>query len=300
VSISKEQLRQRIERFTSFLDEQENLTYQKVDTNERGKHLYTVSSYIISSGAELAMVGFNFGGGVQLTAVASKLKELILRWIAQESCPYISISNAKEKLDPYRYLLEQKDTAHDRSTFPPSGALQLMPQDNPLVELAELMGHVVYLLAPANGTSPRYGIATQQEMVAHGDNLPSLLARYITGQPTDDTPGLSQTSSPRKIYLGKNVKHPLAYWRMHTKMPGSSWFTQRMLASLAGLSISTVKRIEQVRQELDQTYVYLATAKSIIAALNEVREQQGMPLLQLWNIDWAPMELDEEYEYNIP
>ena len=117
--ISKEQLRQRMERFMSFLDEQEGLTYQKVDIKERGKQPYADSSYVISTGAELAMVVFNFAGGVQLTATAGKLKELILSWIAREGCPYISTSNGKVKLDPYRYLLEQKDTAHDPSATAP-------------------------------------------------------------------------------------------------------------------------------------------------------------------------------------
>jgi hypothetical protein len=204
------------------------------------------------------------------------------------------------KLDPYRYLLEQKDTANDLSAFPPPGALQLMSQDNPLVELAELLGHEVYLLAPADLTSPRYGIAIQQEMVAQGNHLPALLAQCITGRPTEALPGSSPTHSPGKIYLSKNVKQSLAYWRKHTKMPGNSWFTQHMLANLAGLSISTVKRIELVRHEPDHTNAYFATAKSIIMALNEIREQQGMPLLQLWNIDWAPEEPDEEYTLNMP
>jgi hypothetical protein len=297
VAFSKDKLRQRIERFTSFLNDQQGFTCQQIDSSGKGKNYY-----IVCSGAELAMVIFTYTGGVQLTAPAGRLKELILFWVGQEVCPYYDSSSPGElaKLDPYRYLLKQTDAAHDPRTFPPPGALQLTPQDNPLIELAELLGYTVYLLAPAESVSSRYGIANQQEMVAQGDHLPAMLAQLLTGYPTEDPTG-SPTSLPsRKIYLPKNVQHPLAYWRKQTKMPDGSWITQHMLAAWAGLDVHTIRRIERERREHDHTHFYLSTAKSIIAALNEVREQQGMPLLQLWNIDWAPEEPDEEYTSNTP
>ena len=75
---------------------------------------------------------------------------------------------------------------------------------------------------------------------------------------------------------------------------------QNMLASWAGLNVHTVQRIEQERRDHGHTHVYLSTAKAIIEVLNEVREQQGTPLLQLWNIDWAPEEPDAELTSHTP
>ena len=287
----KEKLHQRIERFTSFLNDQEWVTCQQINSTEKGKHLF-----IVSSSTELAMVIFTYAGAVQLTATAGRLKELILTWVTQEVCPYYDNSTPGElaKLDPYRYLLKESVTAHDPNAFPPSGALQLTSQDNPLVELAEFLGYVVYLLSPAVLTSPRYGIATQNEIVAQGDHLAEMLAQLITGQPEQDPSGTSHPQFSRKNYLAKNVKYPLAYWRRNTKMNGT-WITQQMLADWTGLDVHTVQRIEKERRGPDHTYVYLSTARSILAALNEIREQQKLPLIQLWNIDWAPEEMDDEY-----
>jgi hypothetical protein len=291
VAFPKEKLLQRIERFTSFLNEREGFTCRPIDSTEKGNHYH-----IVCSGTELAMAIFTYTGGVRLTAPPGRLKELLLTWVAQEVCPFYDSSSPGElaKLDPYRYLIKESDTVHDPDLFPPPGALQLMPQDNPLVELAGLLGYVVYLLAPLEPKSPRFGVANQQEMVAQGNTLAQVLAQLITGQPTEDPTGSSTSFSQRKTYLPKGVKYPLGYWRKQTRMPGSSWMTQQTLANLADLDVHTVRMIEQVRCEPDQTHVYLSTAKSILAALNEVREQQQVPLLQLWNIDWTPEELDEE------
>ena len=87
------------------------------------------------------------------------------------------------KLDPYRYLLKQTDAAHGPASFPPPGALQLTPRDNPLIELAELLGYIVYLLPTAKSASSRYGIANQQEMVAHGSICPRCLHSFALDFP---------------------------------------------------------------------------------------------------------------------
>ena len=297
MAFSKDKLRQRIERFTSYLKDQQGFTCQQIDSSEKGKN-----SYIVCSGDELAMVIFTYTGSVQLTALTGTLKELMLLWVRQEVCPYYDNSSPREiaKLDPYRYLLKQADAAHDPGSFPPPGALQLTPRDNPLIELAELLGYTVYLLPTAESASSRYGIANQQEMVAHGDHLPAMLAQLCTGFPIEDPKGFPPSHIARKIYLPKNVRHPLAYWRKHTKMPDGSPIMQNMLASWAGLNVHTVQRIEQERRDHGHTHVYLSTAKAIIEVLNEVREQQGTPLLQLWNIDWAPEEPDAELTSHTP
>ena len=292
MAFPKDKLRQRIERFTTFMNVQQGFTCQQIDSSEKGKNYY-----IVCSGDELAMIIFTYTGSVQLTAPAGRLKERILFWVGQEVCPYYDSSTPSEiaKLDPYRYLLKQTDAAHDPRTLPPPGALQLTPQDNPLIELAELLGYIVYLLAPAESASSRYGIANQQAMVAQGNHLPAMLAQLLTGYPTEDPARASPSLLSRKIYIPKDVQHPLSYWRKQTKTPDGSLMTQHMLAAWAGLDVHTVRRIEQERRDHDHTHVYLSTAKSVIAALNEVREHQGMPLLQVWNIDWAPVEPDEEY-----
>jgi hypothetical protein len=297
VAFAKDKLRLRIERFIAYVNDLQGFTCHQVDSSDRGKNYY-----IVCSGDELAMVVFAYTGGVQLTALAGRLKELMLVWVRQEVCPYYDNSSPGEiaKLDPYRYLLQQTDVAHDPRIFPTPGALQLTPRDNPLVELAELLGYMVYLLPTAESTASRYGIANQQEMVAQGDHLPAMLAQLLTGLPVEDQTGSPPSLIARKIYLPKNVQHPLAYWRKQTKMPDGSWITQRMLAAWAGLNVHTVQRIEQERREHDHAHVYLSTAKSVIAALNEVREQQEMPLIQLWNIDWASEEQDEEYTTHAP
>lgn len=284
MAFSKEQSRQRIERFTSYMDKQEGITCRVTDIQEGNKR-----PYIVFSSTELAIITFTSNGGVQLTAYAGQLKELVLAWVTYEVCPCHDSSHPGElaKLDSYRYLLSETDTANDPQAFPPPGALRLTPQDNTLVELAGLLGYDVYLLVPSGPTSSRYGIATQQEIIAQGDLLVQVLAQLITGHPAEAVDDLVKASAPGRIYLSKNIKHPLAYWRKHTELHGV-WMTQQILADLAGLDVHTVQRAERERRPSDHAHVYLSTAKSIIAALNGVREQQRMSLLQLWNIDWAP------------
>ena len=180
MAFSKDKLRQRIERFTSYLKDQQGFTCHPIDSSEKGKN-----SYVVCSGDELAMVIFTYTGSVQLTALTGTLKELMLLWVRQEVCPYYDNSSPREiaKLDPYRYLLKQADTAHDPGSFPPPGALQLTPRDNPLIELAELLGYTVYLLPTAKSASSRYGIANQQEMVAHGAICPRCLHSFVLDFP---------------------------------------------------------------------------------------------------------------------
>lgn|GEM_PF-4104566 len=290
MAFSKTRLIERIERCTAFLHEN-GLSCQQIDSMEKGKQ-----RYIVWSDAELAIVVFIYTGAVQLTAPAGRVKELFLAWVKQEVCQYYDSSSPGElgKLDSYRYLLKQEDTAYDPNAFPPLGAMQLTLQDNPLVELAELLGYVVYLLAPVEPTSPRYGIASQQAMVAQGNQLVQMFAQLITGQPAEDVEGSLPLHLSGKHYLSSNVKHSLAYWRKHTQLNGI-WMTQRTLANRAGLAMTTVTRIEKERRETEQTHVYLSTARSILEVLNEIREQQDLPLLQLWNIDWASEEPDEAY-----
>lgn len=237
---------------------------------------------------------FIYTGAVQLTARAGRLEELIFAWIQQEGCKYYHSSTPGElaKLDPYRSLLTGADTAHNPHAFPPPGSLQLTKQDTPLVELAELAGHSVYLLAPSEPESSRYGIATQQEIVLQGNHLALMLIQLLTGQPVEALGEPSSSHSTRTLYLPRHVKYSLSYWRKHTQMYGI-WMTQHALAELAHLTVRTVQRVEQERRGPGNTHVYLSTVKIMLAALNEIREQQGVPLIQLWNIDWAPEEQNE-------
>ena len=290
MGFSKELLRQRIERFTSWIQRQEGCTCQKIDDQQRGKH-----PCIVSDGSELAMVIFRSTGGVQLTAPAGTLKELILAWVAGEACPYYDSSAPRDlaKLDPFRYLLKQEGHAHDPEMFPPADALLLTKEDNPLVELAELAGYDVYLLAPAEA-SARYGIATQQEVVMRGNHVALMLFQLLTGRPVEVQEESASIHIKRKIYLPTHVKHPLSYWRKHTQLQ-STWLTQHALAQMAGLGASTVRRIELPTREAEHTHVYLGTARRILEVLNEIREQQDLPLIQMWNVNWTPEEQDEDY-----
>ena len=290
MGFSKEQLRQRIERFTSWMERQEGFTCQKIDDQERGKH-----PYIVSDGSELAMVIFRSTGGVQLTAPVGTLKERILAWVAGEVCPFYDSSALGNlaKLDPFRYLLKQEGNAHDPKTFPPADALLLTKEDNPLVELAELVGYDVYLLAPAFA-SARYGIATQQEVVMRGNHLAQMLVQLLTGRPVAISEESASNHLKRKINLPTHVKRPLSYWRKHTQLHGT-WLTQHTLAQMAGLGASTVRRIELETREAEHTHVYLSTARRILAVLNEIRELQDLPLIQMWNVDWTPKERDDAY-----
>jgi hypothetical protein len=250
--------------------------------------------YIVWSNVELAIVIFIFTGAVQLTARAGRVKERILAWIQHEGCKYYDSSSPGElaKLDPYRYLLTETDTAHDPNTFPPPGALQLTAQDTPLVEVAELTGRSVYLLAPSEPASARYALATQQEIVLLGNHLAQMLVQLLTGQPAEDPREASSTHSTRTLYLPTHVKYSLSYWRKHTQLYGT-WMTQHALAELAHLTVRTVQRVEQERRGPEHAQVYLSTVKIMLVALNEIREQQGVPLIQVCNIDWAPDEQNE-------
>lgn len=67
-----------------------------------------------------------------------------------------------------------------------------------------------------------------------------------------------------------------------------------MLADLAGLHVHTVQAIEREQRKPEHTHVYLSTARSIIAVLNEARDREGLPLIQLWNIDWTGEESENE------
>ena len=77
-----------------------------------------------------------------------------------------------------------------------------------------------------------------------------MLAQLCTGFPIEDPKGSPPSHISRKIYLPKNVQHPLAYWRKHTKMPDGSPIMQNMLATWAGLNVHTVQRIEQERRDM--------------------------------------------------
>ena len=262
----------------------------KIDDQERGKH-----PYIVSDGSELAMVIFRSTGGVQLTAPVGTLKERILAWVAGEVCPFYDSSTLGNlaKLDPFRYLLKQEGNAHDPKMFPPADALLLTKEDNPLVELAELVGYDVYLLAPAEA-SARYGIATQQEVVMRGNHLAQMLVQLLTGRPVAISEESASNHLKRKINLPTHVKHPLSYWRKHTQLQGT-WMTQHTLAQMAGLGVNTVRRIELQTREAEHTHVYLSTARRILDVLNEIRELQDLPLIQMWNVDWTPKERDDAY-----
>lgn len=74
-----------------------------------------------------------------------------------------------------------------------------------------------------------------------------------------------------------------------------TWLTQLTLAQMAGLGVNTVRRIELETREAEHTHVYLSTARRILEVLNEIREQQDLPLIQMWNVDWTPEEQDEVY-----
>ena len=277
-------LQERIGRFTAFLDEQENCTFREIEGTSRKHH------YVVSNGAELASIIFNHTASMQLIAKEGWLRELILSWIEREGCPYYdNTTKGQGQLEAYRSLLEHGHPIHAPSEFPPPGGLLLTSQETPLVELAELLGYDVFLL-PAVQDFPRYGLANQQEVVLWGTHLPTMFVWLVTGSLSEDQEKVFPNFSSRpvrNIYLPRAVSHPLAYWRQHTQTPGGSSMTQQELAKRAGLDVSTIRQLERETRETGPQ-VYLNAVRSIVAALNIVREQQDLPLIQLWNIDWAP------------
>jgi len=284
VGFSKSKLMERMERLRSFINDQEGLSCQPIDSLEKGKH-----RAIAWSMTELALVTFTHTGSMELTVPAGKVKETILAWVAQEICPCHDHSGPAElaKLDPYRYLLASPDEEGHSVTFPPPGGLQMTPSDNPLVELAELVGYSVHLLPVTEASSHRYAIVTEQEITLQGSDLPVMIAQLLTGRVIGEANG--SLPLPRKVYLPRSATFPLAYLRRQTRWDGAS-MTQQMLADLAGISLKTVQGIEQEQR----TRVYPGTARSIIWALNEARDREGLPLIQLWNVDWTHQESDGE------
>jgi hypothetical protein len=268
------------------------LVTQQIHTQEKGGY-----PFILASETELAMVLFQYNGGILVTGSEGLLKESILTWIGREGYRNYDRSSPMDlaKLSPFRYLLKPREApAPDPDAVPPPGALQLAAQDNPLIELTQLLGYAVYLLtASEEPPQPRYAITTQQKIVAKGNHLAQMLAQILTGQSVSDSEGASTPLPTRdKLYLPETSKELLAYWRIETKMPDGSLLTQHKLAELAHLNVKTVRKIEE-KQEPDPAHVYLSTARNILDALNDLRDLQKLPLLQHWNVIWKLDGLDE-------
>jgi len=274
-------LQERIRRFTAFLDEQDGCIYRKIDGTSDKHH------YVVSIGDDLASVVFNHTANMRLISKEGWLRELLLGWVEQEGCPYYyNSTKGQAQLDLYRSLLKHGHPTHTPREFPPTGGLQLTPQETPLVELAELLGYVVYLL-PAVKESPRYALANQQEVVLWGAHLPTMFAWPVSGFPSKDQERVFPNLPSRNIYLPRAISHPLSYWRQHTMVAGGSCISLKELAKRAGLDVSTLRQLEREKRE-PGSQAYLNAVRSVIAALNTVREEQDLPLIQLWNIDWAP------------
>jgi hypothetical protein len=291
VGFSRMQQRERIERFTSFMSKR-GLVTQQIHTQEKGGY-----PFIVASETELVMVLFQYNGGVLVTGSEGLLKESILTWIGREGYRTYDRTTPSDlaKLSPFRYLLKPREApAPDLDAVPPPGALQLAAQDNPLVELTQLLGYAVYLLAASEEPpQPRYAIASRQKIVAKGNHLAHMLAQLITGQSVSDSEEASTPLPSRnKLYLPETSKEPLAYWRIETKMPDGSLLTQHKLAELAHLNVKTVRKIEE-KQEPDPAHVYLSTAWTILKVLNNLRDLQKLPLLQQGNVIWKLDGLDE-------
>lgn len=64
--------------------------------------------------------------------------------------------------------------------------IQMIPQDSPLIELAELLGYTVYLISTPplqEPSGPRYRVASEQEVACEGTNLAEVLASLIKHRP---------------------------------------------------------------------------------------------------------------------
>jgi hypothetical protein len=64
--------------------------------------------------------------------------------------------------------------------------IQMIPQDSPLVELAELLGYTVYLISTSplqELSGPRYRVVSEQDVASEGTNLAEILASLIKHRP---------------------------------------------------------------------------------------------------------------------
>ncbi len=111
MNFTRAQQQKRLERFLSFLEEQ-NLSQYEVISLSPGK------TFIVYSESDLARIHLSSMGGIQLTARNGQLKNLLRAWIAQERPSFKDWTSPEDfaELDTYRYLLQapQGKRLHDR------------------------------------------------------------------------------------------------------------------------------------------------------------------------------------------
>lgn len=187
--LTETQFQERINAFESFLHSHQ-LVFLRIP-RERNN----VLPYIVSDKEELAKISFSPQGSVFLIAEDGKLKALLVRWIrqvrGQASHPF-SDNTTPDRVRELRYtygdlLVSSVSQNNEQKAVPPPLAVHIpmIPQDSPLVELAELLGYTVYLISTPSlqePSGPRYRVVTDQEVACEGTNLAEVLAYLLKHQ----------------------------------------------------------------------------------------------------------------------
>ena len=184
--LTEAQFQERINAFESFLQSRQ-LVFLQIP-RERNNAL----PYIVSDKRELAKISFSPLGSVFLLAEDGELKALLVRWIrqirGQASHPF-SDNTTPDRLRELRYAYQDllvspapQNNGQEAMSPPLAVHIPMLPQDNPLVELAELLGYAVYLISIPSlqePPGPRYRVVSDQGVACEGTSLAEVLAYLI-------------------------------------------------------------------------------------------------------------------------
>jgi hypothetical protein len=179
---TEERLEKRIKAFCIFV-EQQNFLQENLK-----KERNNVCPFLVyTQELEFAKVGFSPLGGIYIIAPEGKLKTYLLEWIKQEQPRYRDTTTEK-KVEKLEQTFREKQTllpitpAQD-SIGSAITSIRLISKDNPLVELAELLGYAVYITSSElsqESPSSRYLIRYLDDAPPlSGENLVKMLAFLI-------------------------------------------------------------------------------------------------------------------------